>query len=583
MPVIRLPDLADRLRRDERGVTMYLAIALMFITSVLMAAVLTATSTDATLSRRDLDTKKATYAAQAGIAAYLQQLNTNPNYWTTCPTSPAGSAYTSGQTTPVPDGTTNDESFSYTPLPAPGYTACQTSNPTGSMVTAAGTFRVQFNGFSGVADGSANPVGHSIVVTFKHDSFLSFAYFTHREQLNPTLDNSGAGTTDCTSGGQGLTVKQILAADLEPPDGPCQLINWVTGDTVNGPMYSDDYFYVCGQPRWGSQPSDTIDTQGVEDNNSSGCAPDTPYVNQPGGTTPGEGTLQSTYTSEPIPQSNDTLEALAEQQVGGVQQGAIYDGFTQIALNGSTYTVTNANVNSGTPTVESMPPDGIIYVAQSSASCSTPYNPYTEDYTEYNSGGSDYGCGTVEVQGNYSSSLTIASAQDVIVTGSLTTNTSGTAVLGLVPQDWARVFHEVMYNGSVSNCQAHSDASDNTTLDLNNPTIDAAILTVTDSFIVDNYNCGGAEGNLNVDGAIAQNYRGTVGTTGGGGTGYIKNYSYDTRLEDESPPYFLSPVNPAWTVESESQCSSIEHLPSAAPSTGSNELVPSANLNRLCY
>ena len=54
------------------------------------------------------------------------------------------------------------------------------------------------------------------------------------------------------------------------------------------------------------------------------------------------------------------------------------------------------------------------------------------------------------------------------------------------------------------------------------------MLAINHSFIVDNYNCGNSLGTLNVKGAIAQKYRGAVGTSGG--TGYLKNYEYDERL-----------------------------------------------------
>ncbi len=551
MPHLRR--LSHSLRRDERGVTMYLVIGVMLVTSLLMTAVLTATSTDASLARRDLDAKKATYAAQAGIAAYLQQLNANPNYWTTCPTS---ASYSSGGTVAVPDSTSGDESYSYAPIPAPGYSACSTSNPTGSMVTSAGTFRVQFNGYSGVNSGSTQPVARSIVVTFKHESFLNYVYFTEFEQQNPSLGNNGSGAPDCV----GLNVQQIVTAQSHNQDTDCLLINWVTGDNIDGPMFSDDYLYVCGQPRWGSTPTDLIYTQGVVDNTQNGCAPDTPQVNSPGGTVSGEGTLETSYKPLDIPQSNDTLEALAEQN------GTVYNGVTKIALgtSASTYTVTNANVDGGTPTPENMPANGVIYVAQSSTSpCTYTYIPTSETYTEYQSGGTGYGCGTVFVSGTYDTSLTIASSQDVVITGNLTSGTSN-ALLGLVPQNWARVYHEVLQGGSVTSCDADSNAS-NASSSLSNPTIDAAILTTTDSWIVDNYDCGAALGNLTIDGALAQYYRGTVGTTNG--HGYLKVYKYDTRLEDESPPYFLSPVDPAWSVQSESSCSAVGHLSSDSGST----------------
>ena len=51
---------------------------------------------------------------------------------------------------------------------------------------------------------------------------------------------------------------------------------------------------------------------------------------------------------------------------------------------------------------------------------------------------------------------------------------------------------------------------------------------------------------LTVNGAIAQKYRGAVGTTGS--TGFTKNYNYDDRLRYRSPPYFLEPVAASWHV-----------------------------------
>ena len=54
-------------------------------------------------------------------------------------------------------------------------------------------------------------------------------------------------------------------------------------------------------------------------------------------------------------------------------------------------------------------------------------------------------------------------------------------------------------------------------------------------------------GNLNIYGAIGQNYRGVVGT-GAGGTGYLKNYEYDDRLATTEPPYFLTPLKAGWKI-----------------------------------
>ena len=83
-----------------------------------------------------------------------------------------------------------------------------------------------------------------------------------------------------------------------------------------------------------------------------------------------------------------------------------------------------------------------------------------------------------------------------------------------------------------------------------NVRIDAAILSLLHSFTVDNYDCGSKLGNLTVKGAIAQKYRGAVGTGGAssGGSGYIKDYQYDDRLQYRSPPYFLDPIAASWHV-----------------------------------
>ena len=76
--------------------------------------------------------------------------------------------------------------------------------------------------------------------------------------------------------------------------------------------------------------------------------------------------------------------------------------------------------------------------------------------------------------------------------------------------------------------------------------IDAALLSIMHSFTADNHDCGSQLDKLTVNGAIAQKYRGPVGTTGN--TGFKKNYLYDDRLRYRSPPYFLTPVAASWHV-----------------------------------
>jgi hypothetical protein len=72
------------------------------------------------------------------------------------------------------------------------------------------------------------------------------------------------------------------------------------------------------------------------------------------------------------------------------------------------------------------------------------------------------------------------------------------------------------------------------------------MLATQHSLIVDNSGCGAGLGNLNIYGAIGQNYRGVVGRSGG--AGYVKNYEYDDRLATSEPPYFLTPLKAGWKI-----------------------------------
>jgi hypothetical protein len=74
----------------------------------------------------------------------------------------------------------------------------------------------------------------------------------------------------------------------------------------------------------------------------------------------------------------------------------------------------------------------------------------------------------------------------------------------------------------------------------------ASIQTLQHSFWVESYDQGTKLGTLHVRGSIAQRWRGIVGTGGASGTGYLKDYSYDSRLTFASPPYFPQWTNAVW-------------------------------------
>jgi len=113
-------------------------------------------------------------------------------------------------------------------------------------------------------------------------------------------------------------------------------------------------------------------------------------------------------------------------------------------------------------------------------------------------------------------------------------------MVGLIADGFVRVYHPV--SGTCGDT-----ASGPYGPSIGSIEIDAAIMSVQHSFIVDNYNCGSPRGTLTVKGAIAQSFRGPVGTGGASiATGYVKNYNYDDRFRVANPPFFLDPVQSSW-------------------------------------
>ena len=197
------------------------------------------------------------------------------------------------------------------------------------------------------------------------------------------------------------------------------------------------------------------------------------------------GTLQENAPFISPPPNNTSLLAYAQSD------GKVYSGTTRITLNGNTASVTVNGV--AQPTVD-LTADPIIYVTNASG-CSGTYSPYNVTYPTSSP------CGNVYVSGNYSTSATIAAANDIVVMGNVTTNLSGPAVIGLVANNFIRVRHGVTARSAATaySCGSAANIAAETHPNIR---IDAAILALRHSFIVDNYDCGVPIGELEVNGAI---------------------------------------------------------------------------------
>jgi hypothetical protein len=516
--------------RGEEGFAMLLAVAALLITSLLVTAALVAAEGDTHLARRDIAYKKAYYAAQAGVDDYLFHLNRNASYWSECLEGEAASNKALnqvGSTTKrakVPGASEEEYALQLLPATTSSKSECSKAQPTQTMIEngneAGGTFRIESTGYSGseaaCKAGSTTCAKRTIVATFSIAGFLNYIYYTKYETLDPNTYTPA---------------KPSCAAFRASRPAECENINFVEKDEINGPLHTEDTAQVCGKPTFGRNSQDLIEFRGGWVGNG-GCSND--GVNMKGTEVP----KANVPTVEPPP-SNASLKTIA---------GLTYTGRTKIVLTGETMTVTTINGGKEETTAGvAFPTNGVIYVANGSCGV-TQYTPYNPTYT------GDSGCGNVYVSGNYTKSLTIGAENDVVINGSITTtvNAEGTpttgAVLGLIANNFVRLYHPM--EGSRGSNKGECNSAKNSAAALTNPEIYAAILALNHSFIVDNFDCGAPLGTLTIYGAIAQLFRGTVGT-GSISTGYAKNYEYDDRLQVESPPYFLNPVKASWKVRRE--------------------------------
>jgi hypothetical protein len=547
---------------------MIVTLVVLVIASLLMAAAFAAANGDIHLTRTDTSTKKAYYAAQAGVSDYLYHLNTDLNYWTYCTGGTAAENHSLNleiekgkpfNKVPVPGA--SEEEYAIQMLHATTAPSsdlkCDPLQPVSTMIEsgslADGTFRIASTGLSG---------GHerTIVATLGHSGFLDFIYYTKYETLDPVTYNEPAAYAVCAQPRASRPAK-------------CGEIHFIDADKLNGPIHTEDTAVVCSKPTFGRGPQDLIEFKGGAVAGGGGCTESATYL----GTVVPKSLVQSI---EPPP-SDTQLRSIVEPAYH-------FLGRTVIALTGGTMTITNALYNGGVKKENvPMPPNGVIYVSNIEGGCPhySPYSPTTPPYTPITT--RDPGC-NVYVSGNYTGQLTIASENDIVINGSITTPTNiegvpnTNAVLGLIADNFVRVYHPVtetyaaggashnqcgssdkfvgsgtcLYQDEEGGCDAPLQ---NAAEDPNhwgaqkNLTIYAAILAVNHSFIVDNYGCPPSQETLKVYGAIAQIFRGTVGTHSGSEvySGYAKNYIYDDRLQVESPPHFLNPIESAWHIKRE--------------------------------
>ena len=510
----------------EDGYTMAAVMLVMLATSIMASATFAAVGGDIPFTRDSFDRKQAYAAAEAGVEYYLYQLTRDNDFWKTCDTAPGPS----GQPNPVNQknpatrrwrkvaGTT-DARFSIEVLPAPGKPRCEVSTTAAPTLAddtmidkSTGTFRIR-------STGESRGQRRSIVTTFRRNSFLDFIYFTEYEALDPLTFSSESDRT--------RALNCVKTRDQRNLNSWCEdnvNITFPNWDRVNGPLHTnDDSLLTCGNPEFGRTKNDAIEIVGtVPPAHRSTCG---------GGSSPlFKGTVRQPWEYMGIPPSNERLKE-------ATLSGYLFHGQTSIVLKDDVMDVTTRSSNNATQltyTNLALPANGVIFVEKPSGSTCSLDSPVEIDYP------SGTGCAVLTVSGTYSKSLTLGSRDDILINGNLQQRDGSDSVLGLIAQRFVRVMH-----GVEGDC-----GSNITSQTMDSVTIEAAILALNDSFIVDNWKCGDELTKLRVEGAIAQRFRGPVGTFSGSSLthGYPKEYVYDDRLRYRSPPYFVEPVKASWKV-----------------------------------
>jgi Tfp pilus assembly protein PilX len=499
---------------ESGGFAMITVMGVMLVGGLLVMGALASSDADISLARVDQDRRAAYAAAEAGVNVYTYHLNQDNGYWARCTNVPPPNSTESAAINQAWNGTGTDPrswrnlpgssaKWSVELLPANGFSQCTESQAQASMVDqSTGAFRIRSTGKVGKSK-------RSIVATYRRRSFIDYIYFTDFETSDPVTYSNPSDVAWASV--------NCARWNRQGRSSACTRIQFVGQDVVAGPFHTNDDILTCGAPTFGRSAADSIEVSGPNPGYATNCGNIRPNF------------LGTWTTSSPVltlPPSNSTLNSLA---------GVRFTGTTRIVLNGATMTVTD---QTGAVSTVPIPANGVVYVQ--SGSCGSSGYTIVQNYT------TPTGCGDVYVRGTTSRSITIAADNDVIVNGDI--RRSGDVLVGLIANNFVRIYHPVTRTSGGDEGDGGGGTCNNAPGYMQDVTIEAAILALQHSFIVDNYYCGARLGTLTVNGAIAQKFRGPVGVTGSSNSGYTKSYNYDDRLRYREPPSFLDPVQVSWRV-----------------------------------
>ncbi|MHB8190034.1 MAG: hypothetical protein ACYDHP_06385 [Ferrimicrobium sp.] len=553
-----------KVRPDEHGDALILVVIAVLLITLIPAGLVAASVGQIPQARQEQQLQGAFAAAEAGVSDYLNRLdqtalNQTGNYW----------QYTASN--PPPDGNTALTGWAAVQGSSSEYYHYSVNNQNTSstgIVTLTST---------GVAIHGAQTSYQTVQVRMRSQGFLDYLLLTNKMIVDPVYGTFAAhlpvnkAEEDCNyTFGQPNDNAAGSAErdnDTNPMDqlttGPewntCSaLINYyITGQTFNGPVFSNDLYYIYGNPVFNGPVYSASSVQSGYPAHPYWLDPISAYLGQATSDNPvfNDGPIQYHAPLE-FPSTNSAL--VTEAQNGG----CYYYGPTQITINGSTMDVTspqtkNANcVGTNLP----LPSNGVMYVASLPSSVSSTCNtsPSSIDIAKQSVPCQE---GDAFVQGTLTGQLTLGSANNITITGNLEYTGCGKAgttdILGLIANNFIQISDKFSStNITPDSCYGHP---------MYDPTIMAALLTLNHSFAVQNFWKIPVSGTIYFYGSLAGNYADIEGVfnsaTGNLTNGYLTNYSYDPRLAYLTPPYFLTPIAAAWQKISFSQIDNPTPLP----------------------
>lgn len=389
------------------------------------------------LSRHDQDFNAALGAAHAGIDDYIQHLNENDSYWQTPDCSNAALI--------GPNGTGCDYSTTrgWQPVNADG-------NPNGpEFHYDVNTQAMRTSGQVVVTStGKVNGVTRTLQATVGRGGSTQFVYYTNFEDADPAnrVVYPTAPSTQCAQyWWQGRSTYNSSGSR-------CVEIQFVSGDTINGPAHTNDTPWINGNPTFVGNVTRTYSLESSDP----ACKTATASVNDYFGCWRGTSSYRPVF-QKPAGYA-DTLQLPDNSSQLATQPGCDYVGQTRIKFAGNKMQVwspesnTTADCGGNAPNgVWVATPDlKVIYAANNPNVSPHPCAPgeigdglpLDGDITMQTQ---DQYCGqgNIYVEGTVQGRVTVGAENSIVLTGDLllTNGTSGNDIVGLVAGNNVEVMH----------------------------------------------------------------------------------------------------------------------------------------------